>query len=358
VSAPNPFSGTPPLIAYDTEKGQIAISSWQLGTFDARTFVGEGPVEKSGAVEADVIWKNGQLLGSIVNNTSDDFDECYVLAGNEMMRLPALKRGEKFDFPENSPLRAYTTSGLLRGSFQTRWIDNASGVFTTKIISNPQNSTEVSDNNFGQYMRWMYEPPLTGGLFPPMRGEVLFVGFKNRPEDAVQSINTINPDQESHSQATIVRLAPKPARGERFVVPSEHVKIRLHDYSKDTTMNSALFNMNSSGNLEIGDSMGLFSAELPFADEKLKVDSFRIEARTLESSEKQNLILQVYSWTRWEWVSVPFDRPLVNDGVALPVSGRLYFRIVAQTKDKNDSGYNEKFTIGSIRAELTGVVEN
>ena len=166
-------------------------------------------------------------------------------------------------------------------------------------------------------------------------------------------MTTISPDEESRAQITMVQLKPKVSNGSEFVVPREHLKISFLDYGIDT---GGTLGFDGQERLEFVNASGVFCAELPFSHPDARISEFRFNVDA-EPAQGQEIILEAYSKDRNRWEEIPSDQSIRNAGYALPITGRLYFRLLSREKEEGGASWVSESKIQDLDLIYRGRVE-
>ena len=346
-----------PVVTFDAQGGRLYVTSLQMGTYDAQNFVIRGPAEESGTgINADLVWEDGSLRGTLTNGSEEDFADSWISVGNSLMPIGAIRKGEVKTISDRYVLGEYSRENKSPVGSRRSFSD-APGHFASLRKDAPSTNAEVNESNLGLLMQASYRPEYTGMLFPPASGDILFIGVHSS-EKVTEEITSLRPTIQSAVGATIVRLDPKPAKGQRFWVPDTFMKKRLVLLTYEREGRGTV-EMEDDNSVVLSDGGIVVCYELPFADPRLKVTSFRAQP-VLTASPTQDATFEVLHWggamPRWEVADPTVD--ILNSDVAMPGTGRMYIRVKSVTKqDQKQLFTSERTKLKGINVSMVGVIE-
>lgn len=353
ASAPDPLGTDYPIFTKDEQTNNLVASTWKMGMYDARAFVVESAREDIPRVGGKLEWDQDSLRGQVRNDSQVDYDRAFLIAGTRMVEIPGgLKSGAthpvdlRLVIPQ---IGASTASNSL------------SMMLETLIPTARLQSEQVSTANFGITMLGSLFPPNGGTLVPP-QNSIYFVGYRETAEPK-DSYTNLDPDETSAAQVVMTRLNPAPPRGRDFIVTSPFLQYRLHEHNLDTPQGVLFIGGGSRPGdreqLTMTRAYAVFSAELPFQHPDLQVNSVTINPVVDEQRADEDVVVAVYQHApQAGWVRIQPGTALPNSNIALPGSGRVFFRIQStkQQEPKQEPGWNARTKISSLNVTLQGTV--
>lgn len=340
-SAGNPFgqvtklpTASSPVFAFDARTSNIYIQSWTMGTYDANTFLSRGPAKMEGTIDADLVWSGLSVRGKIVNNSGVDYQKAWLLVGDDLYALNALAKGETREIG----------GGAIRAQ-------EARLIFNSQVVSSPANDSELNMNNFGVVMEALQRPRRSGSFLPPRSGEIVLLALNEEPLPKAVS-QSLEMSVGSRLSLTMVRFDAPPPSDTAFEVTNRHMVKRLHNFDIPA---GGTFAVDSDGRLQMMNSAGIFSMELPFHDPDVTITSVAIFPNVPKVLPNQDMALQIYQFGGG-WVDVKPNTEMRNDSLALPMSGRIYLRMISQDNKKPAQiGWNEKCLVSDLGVVMKGV---
>lgn len=245
------------------------VRSWPLRTFDTARMEIRGPRELPGAIDANVVYRSTRvpesvwLEGEIANNTGLDFHESALVMGGRARGLGKFDSGDVKKLAAGTPWFPRANSGaggqapMMQDALTYELDDALPGL---DVGGTPETDDEINRSNARKVVESILNPPMTGGLLPPLRGKLYFVGFAQDKDLTVDT--NLQRDEGSRSIIVLCELNPVPAPGQ-FYVPPDLVQVNLQDYPEETG-----FRIDEEGGAQgitmYFDTEGMFSVELPF----------------------------------------------------------------------------------------------
>ncbi|MBI5155460.1 hypothetical protein HZA57_09500 [Candidatus Poribacteria bacterium] len=348
------FGPTVPRIHHDGK--EVFVSQWPLRTFDTAQYELRGPRELGGGIEADVSLMDARdgltFGGTIENKTGFSFYECGLFLGGRGAVMGELADGATLELDPGT----LTWSGGTAGSaYPRRWTHWRSALETMAPSEAGDSDQAINRGNASTFLSGMFEPEVSGPLLPPLAGKLLFVGLAESP-DLTADID-LERDFGTRSIVVMVELNPRVPKG-RFTLPGSMVQVRLQEYESGLT-----FRINKPGagdheeELEMLNSSGLFSVELPFHSPDLQGIEILPYIDSIVDGQSQIFRAGVYNDQRGEFIPADQQRAVrdANGSVLTPCNGRAWVFLDSQAPQTEERTGSDPTYIQSMKFTVTGV---
>lgn len=311
------------------EDNEVHVERWPLRTFDTTTFEVTGPYTAQGAITSGIrIQPAGgretafQLEGDVRNGTEFEFQYACLAVGTRALPLGPFAPGETVSLVPSETRIGVRNVGT---TFGRAWVEM--DLFLADIVSENEGESDqaIALRNGARMVQSMYYPHEAALVFPSMNGPIAFVGIGVRQELSVDT--GLQRDQGMAAIVARVEL-PLEAPAMPFTVPSEMVRVRLQDYSRDTLG----FQVPGDGKprLLMRRSSGLLGLETAFRDVDLRVSAIGTTILEDSASKRQDFASSLYFLGDRRPVqagALRVDDPL--DDAATPYNGRFWIQLDA-----------------------------
>ncbi len=333
TSAALGFGRSVPVIRSGDDK--VFVDTWGLRTFDTCSFEMRGPRTLEGPIDAEMTYHSSipglkcWIEGTLTNNTGLKFYDSALFLGGVGKPLGPMEIGETVTFKDSD------IEFQVKGN-NPKWKRDVPNAFEkTSNPTNPETDFEVNQVNALRMVDAVMHPAATAKLLPPMKGKFLFIGLAENPE--LTATTNLERDLGTQSIVVIVELNPTIQKGE-FFVPPALVQVNLQDFSRDGQF--AIADERDGGELEIWDSEGLVSIEIPFRHPGIVPNGITSDVDAEVFGDNQSFLLGVYDNASVRFMPLITGRilPSENYQYLSPYSSRGWILMNSKRKDEQKGG--------------------
>ncbi|MCB2153464.1 hypothetical protein KQI84_01140 [bacterium] len=343
------LTGQSPDFFYDGT--QVNARRWPLRTFDTAMLQTRGPRKLDGALDGSFQFydTNDSYLieGDLINNTGRDFYAAGLFFGGRVHFIGELRNKESRSF-QGRDLELWMSPSPSAATSPWRGFSTAVAGMTD--YSHGKTDEAINRENAEKVLNTIFNPGLTGELFPPEDGRFWFVGL-SESEDLTVNIGGFERDLGMRSEIVMVELNLAPPLGD-FRVPEEIVQVRLHDYTRN-----APFTILDNGDLEMQNSQGVVSYEMPFNYGGLAGSIVQPIIREEHDTTRQEFNVSIYDNERGNFLIANGSQPIRDrsDNIIMPYSGRGFALLESKKPDEKTIG--SPTTVTRVKFRMQGYGE-